>query len=194
MGGELPFIYGENQIQSVVAPAIGAIADGMLMETPAVRKTRKKKNEAPVPPSNGRVDYECFYRQIAYLIELKHDAIGSRHYLTKSFKTSWKTVCEQIRNIKPTLAKDYKRYNDNCIRIALQTAYVKVNQKADTLENRLLDEMLQDIIADIQGLSPAPNWVAVWKVHSNWTGPFYGETQTKHIFYPALIFIARIEE
>ena len=63
--GELPFIYRERQINSLVAPPIMANADAALMEHPITRKAKGV-------PSHGWLDYWVLYKSTVFLIELKH--------------------------------------------------------------------------------------------------------------------------
>lgn len=62
---ELPFIYRERQINSVLLPAIAKVADAVFMEHPIKRRIKGES-------SHGWLDYWVLYGSTVFLIELKH--------------------------------------------------------------------------------------------------------------------------
>jgi len=58
---EVPFVFRERQLHSILAPAISKITDSFLMEAPVLREWSSISSKQ-YDDSHGWVDYWCKYR------------------------------------------------------------------------------------------------------------------------------------
>lgn len=92
--GELPFVYKEKQIHSVLFPAIHNISEAAFLEAPIIRKKSGRI---------GWIDYWVFYKSTVFLIEIKHcwGSIVSPTLSSKSkINKNWNKAVDQIIDIK----------------------------------------------------------------------------------------------
>lgn len=111
--GELPFIYRERQINSVLLPSIAKISDAVFAEQPVRRKNKQKIN-------HGWLDYWVLYGRTTFLIELKHSwcSITSNTVRKETFNT-WSTAIKQINSITQEQAKELAINKNNIVKIAI---------------------------------------------------------------------------
>lgn len=189
---EVPFAFSERQLNSVIAPAISKISPAFLMEAPVDRKwssiSKTKYND-----SYGRVDYWCYYRNIVFLIEIKHDFISCKTgSLRKILKEDWNTALEQLDVIE----NEAKFRSEDCkgvFRVALDIVplYETVNhQETKTLGKE--EQLLNIQNKAMNGFDRNPNWSAMWMLHKDLVGP-YEYTNAKEC-YPGILFLCNIYE
>lgn len=70
-------MFKERQLHSILAPALSKFTGAFLIESPVNRNWSSISNE-DYDDSHGWVDYWCYYRDIVFLIELKHGFISSK--------------------------------------------------------------------------------------------------------------------
>ena len=79
MTREVPFVYRERQLHSIIAPTLDDFTDAFLMELPTRRSWSVTADER-ISDSHGWIDYWCSYRNISFLVELKHGFISSESF------------------------------------------------------------------------------------------------------------------
>ena len=182
---DLPYIYREKQLHSIIIPILSNIADVVLTELPTNRKSEHNKNE-----TFGWVDYWVKLGNTIFLIELKHSYFGFKsQQLRKSSLNKWSTAIEQINNIIDP--HDFKINNkDNVVKIALNviTTFTSTNIKSNSIEE--CQEINEKIISSIQN-KLKPNFTANWTVHKDMLLPYEYLNGTE--YYPYVHIIAKVE-
>ena len=94
----LPYMYSERRLDSVVTPALSDICDGLVLtEMPAVRKKSKKR----IKSKHGRVDYWCIFKGYTFVIEMKgsHDRFDCETVREYSLIRRWGKMIEQLNEV-----------------------------------------------------------------------------------------------
>ena len=189
------FMYGESQLNTIIAPALSKITPAFLMESPVTRKWSSIRNE-DWEDSTGHVDYWCNYRDIDFLIEIKHswDAYNSDE-VTKETQNKWESVLTQVSLIKDD-AKELSKYSNGVFLLPLLIVpifeTVPEDNEPDSIENfnELLD--IQDEYRD--KLKPKPNWHALWILNENLTESCKFEYENKTEYYPGVLFFSKLSK
>lgn len=158
--GELPFIYQERQMQTVLLPAVSKVGSAVLAEQPVIRKTNQGR-------SSGRIDYWVLYGNYVFLIEFRHAWFSARsRKVRRETGRKWNGVIEQIDSISSEDAKALCVYSDKVFKIGLFLVPCYVSRKQKSIL-RPLPESSADGPFGIwrQYLSPEPNWRCVWTLH-----------------------------
>lgn len=182
--GELPFIYRERQINSILLPSISKVANATFMEHPIMREGR----------AYGWLDYWAFYGNTTLLIEVKHAwfSISSKK-VRKTTKGAYSAALKQLDMISPAVARDLSYLGDNIVKIALivipfykqsmnitRLTTITAKDDVEAIYNRLLT-----------GLSPTLNWSCIWLLHERLQKPVeYGD---RHEIYPLVGLVAQID-
>lgn len=189
---EVPFIFKERQLHSSLAPALAEFCDAFLMESPVNRNwssiSYDERND-----SHGWVDYWCYFRKIAFLIEIKHGFISCKsEQIRSSVKEDWKIALRQLDAIEKE-AKFQSEWTNGAFRIALnvlplyETANIK---EPNTVGN--FDKLLSIQRDSIKQFEQQPNWSAMWILHKNLAGPYKYPNTVE--YYPGVLFISHISE
>lgn len=174
--GEMPFIYKELQLHSVLLPAIAKNSDACMVEQPI-------KKEFGDGKSSGRVDYWVLYGSTVFLIELKHGWIsGKSKILREDTLKKWEEAVNQIKSITNDEVRNLCSENLNVVKIALMVCPVffegtnkdKLNEveleDTDFIKNLFTDE------CDNSRIKTMPNYIAQWKLHESLTEIFEYES------------------
>lgn len=161
--GDLPYIYREQQLHSIIIPILDNIADAHLAECPT---DRTKGSEVS---SHGWIDYWVKYGNTIFLIELKHSyhGLSNTSGFRKKSLQEWETANEQLKNIPNHI--DFKiNPQDNVVKIALQfnTTYTGSKEEHYRSFKNCIDIGIQikEILAndDLE-----PNFISNWHVHQD---------------------------
>lgn len=161
--GDLPYIYREQQIHSVLVPVIDNIADAILVECPTNRKERGYES------SHGWIDYWVKYGNTIFLIELKHSYNGlkSNGFKEKS-QEEWKTANKQLKQIPKKDIDDFKiNKKDNVVKIALQFNTTYTTAKDNTFSFTDCENIGKKIMRSLDKNSLKPNFIAHWYIHED---------------------------
>ncbi len=184
--GDLPYIYREKQLHSVIVPILSNIADAVLTELPANRKLKKHKDE-----TFGWIDYWVKAGSTIFLIELKHSYFGYKSQkLRKSSLKEWTTALKQINNIVDPngfIIND----NDKVIKIALNiiTTFTSSSKEPNSIDKC---QEIQEKILDSIPENKEPNFVVGWTVHKDMLKEY--EYSNGVEYYPYVHIIARVEK
>ncbi len=190
--GEVPFVFRERQLHSIIAPTLDDFTDAFLMELPTKRSwslTADERNS----DSHGWIDYWCSYRNISFLVELKHGFIsGKTGQLRKYVKEEWETAILQLDAIEDE-AKLQGQCSKGALRIAVHVLPLfescsQVGKKPDQDLKKLL-EIQQRAMEELER---KPNWSAMWKIHEGIVGPY--EYSNAIEFYPGVLLVANVSE
>ena len=184
--GDLPYIYREMQLHSILVPILWDTNDLVMTELPVDRLSDIDKDK-----QYGWVDYLVKKGNTIFLIELKHSYFGyTSDKLRKSSLNEWKTAIDQINNIDNP--KQFKIHNnDNIVAIALNiiTTYSSNFDKSNSIEESV--KIYNDKIKQTLG-SEKPNFVANWSVHKDMLENY--EYINGHECYPYVHIIAKVKE
>lgn len=185
--GEVAFAHRERQIHSVLLPSVSNVANAALMEQPVVRRVRRESR-------HGWVDYWAQYGSAVFLIEVKHaycSAVSNR--VRSVTQRAWSEALEQLRRIQASDFRHPVGSRQNVVRMALLVVPTYQGSKyRETLEtfNKEDAEQIHDTI--VNGLSPTPNWSALWLLHSRLQEPVpYNDGSYE--LYPCVGVIAHVE-
>lgn len=183
--GDMPYIYREQQLHSVVVPILANIADVVLTELPTNRKIKNNIDE-----TFGWVDYWVKLGSTIFLIELKHSYFGFKSSsLRKSSLKEWSTAIKQIKNIVDPC--NFKiNSSDKIVKIALN---IITTFTSTIIESNSTDEC-QHIGNKILGSIPEdekPNFMVGWTVHKDMLQKY--EYSNGIEYYPYVHIIAKIE-
>lgn len=157
---ELPFIYRERQIQSILLPAIAKVADAAFVEQPINRKSKQGSQK-------GRIDYWVLYQKYVFLIELKHSwmSVASKR-IRGDTNQAWSEVLHQLKSISKSEADSLCLYSKKIAKIGMMI--VPCFQSAKD-KNKLTPYDKSSAISVfeilIKSLRPTPNWSCVWTLH-----------------------------
>lgn len=100
----LPYMYTERRLDSVVLPALSNICDGVVLTELPVK--RKKANNH-VKSEHGRLDYWCVYKGYTFAIEMKgtHARFDCDTVRENSVLKRWDKMIEQLKDVKSDCEK-----------------------------------------------------------------------------------------
>lgn len=186
LSGELPFTYGERQINSALLPAIAKVAEAALAEMPVPRKIKRRTGY-------GWADYWAFYESVDFLIEVKHGWHAvTRHRLRKATVEAWHSLSQQLSSL-PSEIKAYT-LTDQPLKMALLVVPCYQGSKyAENLQSLDRDDTVElfDFIQNELD-KPIPNWRGLWHLHQELQEPFSLDDDG-HELYPCVAFMAYIE-
>ena len=189
---EAPFVFRERQLHTFLAPTLSKFTDVFLMEAPVHRKWSSISSQ-DYNDSHGWVDYWCFYRNLVFLIELKHGFLSGRTGTpNKNVKNYWVEAVQQLDVIQD-YADIQSQDSGGAFRIALQVLpiYETVNDSMPKIIGNT-DKLLEIQKNCMEAFKPEPNWSMLWQLHESITGPFeYANTKE---FYPGIVFLSRVSE
>jgi len=180
---EFPFIYAERQFQSVLLPAMVKVADAVLAEQPVPRRIKGEVY-------SGRIDYWVYYRDLVFLMEVKHGWIASQ--LRKSTRQKWKTQLGQLRSITKKEARELGMDAGKVCKIALLVVpcYRLSQDEEKVVESVPTHKQVFELHRQFENLTPLPNWSAVWSFpNEEYVFDYVGGY---HIF-PCVNFVAKID-
>ncbi|NLL89798.1 MAG: hypothetical protein GX226_01635 [Dehalococcoidales bacterium] len=189
-----PFAYRERQLVSLLAPAMSRFTDAFLTESP-VKRNWSKLPKRFLDDSHGWVDYWCLYRNISFLLELKHGYInaGSGKLREKTL-IDWDIAVDQLDVIREA-AKDEAYYNRGALLIALQILPIyKGGQSIVQVDDEKLTELHPACINQMKSRSNrnCPNYSVLWQLHPDLVIE-QEYTNSKEI-YPGVLFLFYISE
>jgi hypothetical protein len=184
---ELPFIYRERQIHSMLLPAIAKVAQAAFVEQPITRKIKRKSQY-------GWIDYWVYYEPFVFLIELKHGwhALNSQKIRGATYQC-WKKAIEQTKAISKAEAKALCIDPDKVLKMAmLIVPCYQSSQSKDyliPLDKAKITEVHEFLV---NNLSPAPNWSCMWALHKKLQTVVEFEDNRNEI-YPSVGIMVRAE-
>jgi hypothetical protein len=185
--GELPYIYRERQLHSIIVPILDSISDAILVECPTSRKYRG------YDPSHGWIDYWVKYGNTIFLIELKHSYHGLKSQkLREQSVKEWNTANDQLKQVSNRDLPDFKvDENDIVVKMALQfnVTYTTASKKTFSMEE--CDDIGENILMKSFGKKLKPNFLASWFVPEEMQKEFYWDSSDEK--YPYLHMFARLE-
>lgn len=181
---ELPFIYHERQIHSVLLPAVAKIADTSLGEMPVTRKIKRRS-------SYGWIDYWVCYQEVDLLVEVKHcwHAVTSKK-VRMTTAAAWQNLTVQLDSLPPE-TKDYT-LTGQPLKVALLIVLCYQSSK----DSSRLESFDRVVTVETHGLirgqldQPKPNWSGIWHLHQDLQVSFPYDGW--HELYPCVVFIACI--
>ena len=167
---DVPYLYGEQQLSSLIMPTLSNICNGyVIAEIPTLRISSLKNHEKY--NSSGRIDYWCIYNNYSFVIEIKHSYDCFRTSKTRPGKIidKWETMTiEQLYSIQ----KDVKKYEEptkGVIRVGLHfiTSYTNKNLQDQEVLNysKQIEDRLFRIQKDVcrcKPLKTSPNIAGCW--------------------------------
>lgn len=184
--GELPFVYRERQISSIMISSIAKSSDALLSEQPVERTFEDKKY-------TGHLDYWVLYGNTVFLIELKHAWLSaSKIKTTKKAKDVWRDALKQIESINSDTAKSLAYGKLNPVKVALMVLpfYISCSNNGKDLD-AIGKATGENISTMLKKLSPDRNFISIWNLHERLQSPFYYENRKE--IYPYLAMVARCE-
>lgn len=189
---EVPFVFRERQLHSIIAPTLDDFTDAFLMELPTQRSWSVTADER-TSDSHGWIDYWCSYRNISFLVELKHGFIsGKSGQIRKDVKAEWETAILQLDAIEEE-AKFQGQWSNGTLRVALHVLPLfERHAQADGKPVNDLEKLLEIQKRAMEELERRPNWSAMWKIHEGIAGPY--EYSNAIEFYPGVLIVANVSE
>lgn len=184
--GDLPYIYREMQLHSVLVPILWDTNDLVMTELPVYRLSDSDEDK-----QYGWVDYLVKKGNTIFLIELKHSYFGYKsNKLRKSSSKAWEKAIEQINKIDdPTQFKI--KNSDSVVVIALNviTTYSSHDFKTNSMDEckEIYGEKIEKTFD-----SEKPNFVANWSVHKDMLENY--EYMNGNECYPYVHIIAKVKE
>lgn len=185
------FAFREKQLQSILIPAFRSISDFAIYEAPAYRNYMVK---GKLDFSHGWNDIVCSYRDVCFIIEIKHDYLASKTLIpNQRLADVWKSAKGQVSASYNDSLWYAKRSKRGVFRLSLLVSpiyrYSSQIEKL-TIEDTVDSELLFNAIR--KKLKPSPNYLALWKLHADLQGPFSdGDTKHSHL-YQGVLFSARL--
>lgn len=184
---ELPFVYRERQIHSVLLPSITKVADAAFIEQPITRKIKKSS-------SHGWLDYWVVYGSTVFIIELKHAwCSATSNKVRKTTQEAWKKALEQLKSVTPNEAKDLSLASSNLVKMAmLVVPFYQSSQDQSKLTKFGKKEAEELFDGLLNGLTPKPNWGGLWLLHQRLQRPIrYNDG--RHEIYPYVGILAQVD-
>jgi hypothetical protein len=192
---EAPYSFGEKQIHSILAPAISQLSHLMLMESPINRKWDKRKRNSQ-EPYTGFLDYWVRYKKIDFFIEVKMDTDSYQSETTrKDLKQHWHNMIHnQLAPLKHE-AKSSAEWSKGVVLSGLHIIPIREHAESSKgAENH--EELLKIQKRYMKSLEPKPDWSALWIIPKSLVECSNDEYENKDKadFYPAVLFLAYIDE
>ncbi|MHB8986737.1 MAG: hypothetical protein ACYC38_12550 [Eubacteriales bacterium] len=185
--GELPFIYRERQINSILLPSIAKVSDAVFAEHPIKRRTKGES-------SHGWIDYWVMFGSTVFLVELKHAWCSTTsNVVRKVTRKAWQKAIDQLKKIPDTEVKSLSIVGGNLVKMAL---VIVPFYQASKNRNKLVQITDKDEVEEIHdglvtGLTPPPDWSCIWLLHDRLQEPVgYGDGTYE--IYPCVGIIARV--
>lgn len=187
--GELPFIYRERQINSIILPSIAKVSDAVFMEQPIKRQNKQKF-------SQGWLDYWVLYGTTALLIELKHSWCSVKsNKVRKVTQGAWSTAIKQLDNITEEQAEDLS-ITSNTVKIAMMVVpFYKASTKKENL-TPIPKEGIMEIHCNLVNKITSepkykPNWSCIWSLHEKIQKPVQYD-DGRYELYPCVSILVRV--
>lgn len=189
---EVPFVYRERQLHSVLAPALSTFTDAFMMESP-VDRGWSTTSDPNMNDSHGWVDYWCYYRKLSFLVELKHGFISRRAgQLRNDVKKEWQKAHLQLDAIEEE-AKRQSTWTNGTLRLALHVLPIFETCNKNVVKTlNDIDNLFSIQQCAMNELDRKPNWSAIWKLHEKLAGPHDFTNTTE--YYPGVLFVAHVSE
>lgn len=183
---EFPFTYRERQVNSVVVPAIHAVAKNVWMEQPFKKSSQEQRF----------LDLVTTHGKNIYLIELKHSWNSYTEDIAKYTDNEWEKGIEQIGDIHRKSVGDYFDYNNfNVFKIALMImpTFLYADNK-----HAILDQSAEEYVLGLFDQYNAyraekfrPNLIGAAKLHE--PAKYMHDFGDGERIYPFISFVARFE-
>jgi hypothetical protein len=182
--GELPFVYKEKQIHSVLFPAIHNISEAAFLEAPIIRKKSGRI---------GWIDYWVLYKSTVFLIEIKHcwgSVVSPK--LSSKIITNWNAVVDQIIDIKKSEITNQSESGSKIIKIALMVIpYYQSSKSSESLKTLGQNECLDTFENHINQFTKKPSCSYIWFLHDRLQEHF--EYNDRFECYPFVGIVAKID-
>jgi hypothetical protein len=185
--GQLPFIYRERQIQSILLPAIDKVARAVMVELPV----RRERIEGVF---SGRLDYVVFYEEFVFLIELKFAWISaSKQEIRKETKEAWLDARRQLKAISKSEVTDRGYDPEKFLKIALLVVPCYKSSK-DQGKLKFMNESKAIEIHKtlVSNLNPMPNLSCIWALDESLQKVHEYAGGRKEI-YPCVAFLTEVK-
>jgi len=184
---DFPFIFGEQQLNSVLLPAFSKVSNATLAEQPIFRK--EKKNIL----NSGWLDFWILYKSNIFLVEVKHGwtALESKT-IRRETQRKWNDSVKQIQNIPQSEIEKLNFSGRNLIKIAYMVIpFYKSSNDAEKLVNIKID---RNVLVEnlVENISPKPNWTFFWQLNKKYQEPILCADNRSEI-YPMVAILALVE-
>ena len=184
-GNDLPYIYREKQLHSILVPLLWDIGDVVMTEAPTHRLSDFDKEE-----KYGWIDYWVKKGTTIFLIELKHSYFGYKSdKLRDTSLQKWKDALEQIKKIaNPESFSD----GNNVIKVALNIITTYTSSSIESNSIKECREIYKKIEKTFDNNNvEKPNFIANWSVHEDMLVNY--EYLNGKECYPYVHIIAKVE-
>ena len=185
---DLPYVYTEKQLHSILIPIIDKLSEAFLVEKPTERKKVIEKS------SHGWIDYWVNYKNIIFLIELKYSCNGYSNIskLRNSSLKEWINANKQLDEIPNP--KAFALNNETVIKIALQFNLTYTGSKK--IQEFSIEDCIEvgdKIKASMAKEKLKPDFISNWYVHEDMIGPYEFEDDYQER-YPYIHMFAKINQ
>ena len=179
---ELPYVYRERQLHSVLCPAIADITPYFLAEAPMKRRYSDSNGERT--QSQGWVDYFCHYRDVSVFLEVKHGFHSARKPVVRKYVDRyWRAAAKQ----QGSIGRHMRHWIEGKggVRVSLLFLPFYASSKDGEVDRTITDDYLRDRDCEVFAqLKPSPNWSALCICHKDVSGPYDYDNGWEE--YPAL--------
>jgi hypothetical protein len=196
---ELPFIYSERQLATVLLPTLRERAGRVLMEQPMRRtklsgRTRSRRSRKDSGSGHGWVDYWADYRDLVLLMEVKHAWVSARTAGAAAYVVKrWQSCQRQMSTIDQQFMSEFPEFAGQPVWMVGLLVLVHRDGQADAggrsrEECRKVHQNVWEQLSTEKNRWPI-NWTALWhlpeRVKIEWEKD---EEPANH--YPAVSFFA----
>lgn len=187
-----PFYYSEKQLNSVVCPAIADITPSYLMEYSLKRKPVGEEE------FSGRADYWIYYKDYAFLMELKHEycAYNSVNPPRASIFNAFDDALQKLKMIRKDECRLCATGTNNLIKIAFEAIVFyggsKIKNKRKAWKSKNFEQVFKDLLEN-SGLNKVANMTALWVLDESLVEPYDFDKGYFEV-YPAVAFVGHISE
>ena len=170
---DLPYIYGERQLDSIILPTLSNICNGaVLAELPIKRNCFLKNHE--IENSSGRIDYWCIYKDYSIVLEIKHsfDAYNTNKTREKKVIKKWEYMTiDQLQSIQKDIKLRCEEETNGIIRLGLHFITSYSDKQPDEIEisnyKKSLPNIIERLQKDVSKKKPkltTPDYMACWVI------------------------------
>lgn len=190
----MPYMYSERRLDTLVLPALSSICNGLVLAEMPVERKDKKSGET-IGSGHGRVDYWCIFRDYTFVIEMKGSKDRFNHSAIRqnSIINRWKSMVDQLEESEAE-CKNLTENTKGVIRLGLHfvTSFEEVEPTKEVIDGyrAAVDDYINAFNSDISsrtvGAKYNPSYAALWVLPEEMVFRFYDAT------YPGVMLLAKI--
>lgn len=195
---DMPYLYSERRLDSVMMPALSKICNGLVHDEVSTERHNNSR-KAVRKKSQGRYDYWCIYKGYSFVIEVKQSFDGYLRNKTvkKATNELWKEMIVQLKTVKDDM-KYYIEKTKKVIRLGIMfvTSYTDnppCNENLQLFTQRI--SKISGLYLDGLGTQvqiPRPDMIMLWQIpdkialkkHHIYRGTFPGLWAIVKVFEP----------